>query len=197
MTIKTEGEQTEMSEGNESVLIINEDVTVIEYAPKVFAYLRQLDGIDKHQLKKSLDPEENREQAFKAGESSGKSGSFFFFSKDSKFIIKTMTDSDLATFHKIFKKYFDTVDRRRKSLLARIYGVYTIKMEDLVPVHLVLMGNTKKFKEEKNLLRVFDLKGSEINRVNLEKNLEAKSTLKDINLQNLKSEKLLMFTEED
>jgi hypothetical protein len=108
-----------------------------------------------------------------------------------------MTDSDLATFHKIFEKYFDTVDRRRKSLLARIYGVYTIKMEDLVPVHLVLMGNTKNFKDEKNLLRVFDLKGSEINRVNLEKNPEAKSTLKDINLQNLKSENLLMFTEED
>jgi len=47
---------------------------------------------------------------FKAGESQGKSGSFFFFSEDSKFIIKTMTDSDLKTFKKIFPKYFNTID---------------------------------------------------------------------------------------
>ena len=30
------------------------------------------------------------ENARKAGESTGKSGSFFFFSKDKKFIVKTM-----------------------------------------------------------------------------------------------------------
>jgi len=32
---------------------------------------------------------------FKAGEGAGRSGSFFFFSHDNKFIIKTMTEGEL------------------------------------------------------------------------------------------------------
>jgi len=41
-------------------------------------------------IKDSLNPESNLDNARKAGESTGKSGSFFFFLKDKKFIIKTM-----------------------------------------------------------------------------------------------------------
>lgn len=35
---------------------------------------------------------------FKAGEGAGRSGSFFFFSHDRKFIIKTMTRTELDLF---------------------------------------------------------------------------------------------------
>ena len=49
-------------------------------------------------LIESLNPRNNIESIFKAGESQGKSGSFFFFSQDKKFIIKTMTDSDYLAF---------------------------------------------------------------------------------------------------
>ena len=38
----------------------------------------------------SFTPAFNNKAVFKAGESQGKSGSFFFFSHDRKFIIKTM-----------------------------------------------------------------------------------------------------------
>lgn len=82
----------------ENKLVINEDIEVTEYAPDVFAFLRQKDGYDNKVLAESLDPEANRKMVFKAGESQGKSGSFFFFSKDQRFIIKTMTDSDFNAF---------------------------------------------------------------------------------------------------
>lgn len=72
-------------------MIINEDVIVTEYAPDIFAFLRNLDGIDQNMIKASLSAEFNRDSVFKAGESQGKSGSFFFFSHDKNFIIKTMT----------------------------------------------------------------------------------------------------------
>ena len=85
---------------------------MIEYAPKVFGYLRQLDNIDTQLLRTSLSPEANRESVFKAGESQGKSGSFFFFSHDKNFIIKTMTDSDLSTFKNVFRHYFTAVTTR-------------------------------------------------------------------------------------
>ena len=43
----------------------------------------------------SLDIESNRNAIFKAGESAGQSGSFFFFSHDNRFIIKTLNSDDL------------------------------------------------------------------------------------------------------
>jgi len=66
----------------ENRLVINEDIKVTEYAPDVFAFLREQDGFSNEILRESLDPEANRKMVFKAGESQGKSGSFFFFSKD-------------------------------------------------------------------------------------------------------------------
>lgn len=144
-------------------LIINEDIRVTEWAPDVFAFLRQHDGISDSQLSKSLDPDHNRENIFKAGESQGKSGSFFFFSTDRQFIIKTMTDSDFNAFMRIIKSYFQRVTSQPKSLLARIYGIYTVKMEDQNPVQLVVMGNTMG-KNCSPIEGIFDLKGSMVNR---------------------------------
>mmetsp|Transcript_30864 Transcript_30864/g.30361 ORF Transcript_30864/g.30361 Transcript_30864/m.30361 type:complete len:108 (-) Transcript_30864:835-1158(-) len=101
-----------------------------------------MDGIDREQIKLSLSPEANRERAFKAGESQGKSGSFFFFSHDSQFIIKTMTESELQYFLSILEDFYYHLAGNPDSMLARIYGVYTVKMEDVVPVHIILMANT-------------------------------------------------------
>lgn len=44
-----------------------------------------------NELRNSLSPKFNRDQVFMSGEGAGRSGSFFFFSHDKKFIIKTMT----------------------------------------------------------------------------------------------------------
>jgi hypothetical protein len=63
-------------------LMINEDIKVTEWSPDVFAFLRQRDGYSNDILMESLNPEANKDMVFKAGESQGKSGSFFFFSKD-------------------------------------------------------------------------------------------------------------------
>ena len=56
-------------EEDEDVLIINEDVKITEFAPDVFAFLRNLDGIDNKIIKDSLSAEFNRDSVFKAGES--------------------------------------------------------------------------------------------------------------------------------
>lgn len=70
-------------------------------------------------------------------------------------------------------------------------------MEEVEPVHLILMGNTKK-SNDKNIVNVFDLKGSFIHREVKEKNLKPTATLKDINLLNICKEKnVLRFRSED
>ncbi len=38
--------------------------------------------------------EENRDSIFRSGEGAGKSGSFFFFSQDNKFLVKTATNGE-------------------------------------------------------------------------------------------------------
>ena len=46
----------------------------------------------------SLDINKNKEMIFRAGEGSGKSGSFFFFSKDNKLLIKTINKNEKDVF---------------------------------------------------------------------------------------------------
>lgn len=55
-----------------------------------FNKILDLENISFEQLIKSFDVEKNRGMVFKAGQGAGKSGSFFFFSHDNKFIIKTL-----------------------------------------------------------------------------------------------------------
>jgi len=69
--------------------------------------LRSGDGISSEVLLESLDPEKNSSNVFKAGEASGASGSFFFFTTDKRFIVKTMTDSEKEFFlTKVARPYF-------------------------------------------------------------------------------------------
>lgn len=105
------------------VITIYEDVKVYDYAHKAFHKLRYEDGITKDMIRHSLDPEKNLENAKKAGESTGKSGSFFFFSKDKKFIIKTMFKDELDSFMLNLESYFKHIEEG-ESMLARIYGIF-------------------------------------------------------------------------
>lgn len=45
------------------------------------------------------------DQVFKAGEGAGRSGSFFFFSHDKRFIIKTMSSDELDLLTQILPDY--------------------------------------------------------------------------------------------
>ena len=63
-------------------------------------------------------------------------------------------------------------------------------MQDLEPVFLVLMGNTIRHQNYKNIINVFDLKGSKVNReVLFSKSLKNTSTLKDLNFLRIKKQK--------
>ncbi len=63
----------------------------------------------------------------KIKESEGKSGSFFFFSHDGRFLIKTITNNELNTLiGKFVESYFDYICNNHDSLIARVYGIYTI-----------------------------------------------------------------------
>ena len=123
---------------------IYEDVKVYDYASKGFHKLRYIDGISSFTIKDSLDPDTNLENAQKAGESTGKSGSFMFFTKDRKFVIKTCFQEELDIFMQDLKEYFTYLDQNKDSLVARIYGIFQVQMKGVVPVNFLLMSNVIK-----------------------------------------------------
>ena len=77
----------------------------------------------------SLSPKFNRDSVFKAGEGAGRSGSFFFFSHDRKFIIKTMTDDELKLYLKRLPAFTTHFKKNPRSILAKIFGVFTVNTE--------------------------------------------------------------------
>lgn len=122
--------------------IINEEIRVSDFAYSKFQELRQMDGIEDEHIQESLLPHKNNKAVFKAGESMGKSGSFFFFSHDRKFIIKTMFQEELHIMIEKLRDYFNHIKANPESLIARIYGVFQVEMEGILPVNLLLMANT-------------------------------------------------------
>ena len=102
-----------------------------------------LDGIKPKDIISSLDVRKNRNMIFKAGEGAGSSGSFFFFSKDKKFIIKTLKVSErkiLTGRDGILENYIDHMrNTQNKSFLARIYGLFTIKTNYYGKVDIMIM----------------------------------------------------------
>lgn len=186
--VVTGAEKKENDDGKKQQkdLSINEEVKITEYAPSVFATVKFMDKITPAMIKESLSTEKNRKSVFKAKESAGKSGSFFFFSYDRKFIIKTMNSSEKKVFIDSLPTYMAHLKSNPNSLIARIYGVFTVEMEDIQPVDIILMGNCAHCGP--NIENVFDLKGSMINR-NVEEWSSNSDTLKDINLLDLGKEK--------
>ncbi len=117
---------------------------IIVYQPKLFQKILQLDNIKIENILESLKIENNREKIFKAGQASGgRSGSFFFFSSDGKFIVKTMIKSEVKKLLEILPKYVEYLEKNNnQSLLAKYYGVFKIYNPFFNPVYVLLMQST-------------------------------------------------------
>jgi len=168
------------SRAGTDTLVINTRVKVTYYRMHTFMdtfkdYLSHFEI-----LHASLSPKFNRDMVFKAGMGAGRSGSFFFFSHDRKFIIKTMTESELKLFLRILPQIASHHQKVPNSLLAKIFGVFTVKMSHVDAVHIMLMENTLRLKEAKSLKYIFDLKGSLVDR-KVKGATTTTTTLKDVN----------------
>ena len=86
-----------------------------------------------------------------------------------------------------------------KSILAKIFGVFTVKMGTANDIILMLMENTVKLEDPRQLRFIFDLKGSMVGRLVKGKDLKPSTTLKDKNFliaRELYRENTLPLTED-
>jgi len=138
--------------------------TLKVYAPEVFEEFIKADE-DFLCISQSLDFNSNREEIKDAsGGDGGKSGEFFFFSKDRKLIIKTIPDLEKQMLVSILERYVNHFKEHPNTLISKIYGIYTFENQDLdLKFNLILIKNICGF--SKNYIeRAYDLKGSSYDR---------------------------------
>lgn len=94
-------------------------------------------------------------------EGSGKSASFFFYTENKKFVIKTLKEEELELLARkgILEKYYNHVHKHPDSLLSRFYGIYTVKIKFMKPINVIIMDNLMGDHADW-VTRVYDLKGS-------------------------------------
>ena len=76
-----------------------------------------------------------------------------------------MTKSELNLLLKILPNLSKHFIDNPSSLLAKIFGVFTIETFRVDKVYVLLMENTLKLHNAKHLSNIFDLKGSMVNRI--------------------------------
>lgn len=88
--------------------------TFYDYAPQIFANIRKKNNIKKEQYSDSLGPEQIFGCMFNANFqtlaelcSSGKSGSFFYYTQDGRFVLKTIPRHEFKFMKRILPNYHD------------------------------------------------------------------------------------------
>lgn len=163
--------------GNELTPSAKYDFKFKDYAPWVFRHLRSNFGLDPADYLMSL----TSKYILSELGSPGKSGSFFYFSRDYKYIIKTIHHAEHKLLRKILREYYNHVTDNPDTLISQFYGLHRVKIPYGRKIHFVVMNNL--FPPHRDIHQMFDLKGSTIGRDFPEEDLamNPRATLKDLN----------------
>ena len=149
-----------------------ENYYISEFAPVIFNSIRKIYNISKHEYVLSISPQEFITELMVSSTaiieelfSTGKSGSMFYYTKDGKFIIKTISKNEYYFLRKIIKDYFLHLINNKSTFLPKFYGCYKLikKIEKKKQrIYFVTMDNIFSTSNEIHLR--YDLKGSRIGR---------------------------------
>jgi 1-phosphatidylinositol-4-phosphate 5-kinase len=164
--------------GNELTPSAKYDFKFKDYAPWVFRELREdCFHLDPADYLLSL----TAQYILSELGSPGKSGSFFYFSRDYRFIIKTIRHAEHKFLRSILKRYHAHVRANPHTLLSRFYGLHRVKLPRGRKIHFVIMNNL--FPAHKDIHESYDLKGSTVGRLYPEERAREnpRAVLKDLN----------------
>ncbi|KAM3143994.1 hypothetical protein pb186bvf_003758 [Paramecium bursaria] len=85
------------------------------------------------------------------------------FTRTHKYVIKTITAQNFQYFRKTFYEYYFKL-QQNSSLIAKIYGIFTIETQQLSTKYFIIMENLFQYVWESDILNIYDIKGSSINR---------------------------------
>eukprot|EP01038_Epipyxis_sp_PR26KG_P011644 gene11644-15594_t len=148
-----------------------------DYMTNVFRAVRELSFIDEADYMVSLAGDFNYIEFI----ANSKSGQFFFYSHDGKYMIKTQTKQESKLLRKIMRQYVEHLSNNPNSLLVRFYGMHRVRMKKLQrDIYFVIMSSV--FDTDKPIHHKYDLKGSLVGRLTNEEDCLAGAVQKDINL---------------
>jgi 1-phosphatidylinositol-4-phosphate 5-kinase len=149
--------------GNELTPSSKYDFKFKDYSPNVFRELRLLFGLDPADYLVSL----TANYILSELNSPGKSGSFFYFSRDYRFIIKTVHPAEHRQLRRILKEYHGHVKENPNTLISQFYGLHRVKMPIYYgkrrKIYFIVMNNL--FPPHKDIHSTYDLKGSLLSRL--------------------------------
>jgi 1-phosphatidylinositol-4-phosphate 5-kinase len=99
-----------------------------DYAPTVFGRIRKRFCIDEADYMMSLCGDFN----FIEFISNSKSGQFFFYSHDGRFMIKTQTAAESKFLRRILPHYYQYVMQNPNTLMTRFYGMHRVKIGEIL-----------------------------------------------------------------
>jgi len=136
----------------------------VEQAPEIFQLIRISSGFDDKEYIQCVC---QRDFSFIEFSSNSKSGQFLFFTHDARCMVKTVSESEAkALINMLQNGYFEHIDAAEGSLLARIFGLYQVKLPWFnrgKPQHFIVQENVLHSASQ-SFSVCFDLKGSTVNR---------------------------------
>lgn len=135
-----------------------------DYAPQVFNQIRRMFKVDNDRYLSSIGPETILSSILKGDlsslselTSSGKSGSFFYYSSDGHFTLKTICINEFTHLQNILHNYYTHLKNNPNSLIIKFYGMHKMELDDK-NIYFVIMSNV--FHTEHEIHRRYDIKGS-------------------------------------
>ena len=176
-----------------------EEVFILkEFAGIIFNNIRLYLGFDKDDFISSISPQDfitelmiSNQTIFEELCSTGKSGSLFYYTRDGKFIVKTIKKDEYKFIKQILPDYFRHLRNYPLSLLPKFLGCYVLtrkikKKRD--KIYFIVMLNV--FATSKHIHIRYDLKGSRVGRRVLTGKKDAEIMAKgDLALKDLDLEK--------
>eukprot|EP00656_Telonema_subtile_P012014 TRINITY_DN16022_c0_g1_i2.p1 TRINITY_DN16022_c0_g1~~TRINITY_DN16022_c0_g1_i2.p1 ORF type:complete len:735 (-),score=121.24 TRINITY_DN16022_c0_g1_i2:13-2217(-) len=171
-----------------------------EFCPLMFYWIRQQIGISPEDYIASIESEDHTIPEMAERFTEGRSNSFFYFTWDRRFMVKTCTYDDYESICETVWNYAMHLEEYPESLLNRIVGCYQLKVDAWVeePIYIIVLLNLiwSPSDSKPALHCYFDLKGSYTDRQGLKdpdrieelKRIDStgyKSQLKDVDLTNI------------
>lgn len=134
-----------------------------DYCPQLFAQVRRLSGISNDQVFRSLCRPDVELVEFKTN---SRSGEFFFFSHDSRFLLKTITRREAEVLIRMLPDMIRRFGEAPHSLLCRYLGLYHIQQtnEEFDLLFAVMASVTQNTRP---VHLAYDLKGSTRGRLSM------------------------------
>jgi len=175
----------------------------MDYAPLVFQRIRSSFGIVHDEYLRSVGPDQllgnmvlGNLSSLSELSSEGKSGAFFYYTADGKYMMKTVSPKEHRLLKRMLTRYYDHIMRNPGTLIVRFLGLHSLRVHKqrkagscLRPVplrqtrklHFVVMGNM--FNTPFEIHRRYDLKGSWVGRMTPSDRFDPSVALKDVDFK--------------